>query len=266
MLYALAFAALSAVPAQGGQLKLNNPRITIGELGPTRSSVKFLPGDILFFGYDISGLSIEADGTAKFKMEMKVVDKAGKAIFKQDARELSPFTPLRGNALPARAYLILGLDMEAGNYVLEITVEDPATKAKDTASVKFEVTKREFGVVNVYTSYDERGAISAPTSGFVGQTLYVQTTAVTFERDPTTKQPKIEFQYQFLDEKGNATLKEPFKRIVDGGVDEKEGLISTRIPLFMNRPGKYTVQITALDKIGNKKSTYDLPVTILPTN
>jgi hypothetical protein len=87
-----------------------------------------------------------------------------------------------------------------------------------------------------------------------------------FERDPKTKQPKIEFQYQYLDEKGAPVLAVPHKHIQDSGVDEKDGQISLRFPLFLNRPGKFTVQITAVDKVSNKKSVYELPVTILPPN
>ncbi len=64
MLYALAFAALAAVPAQGGQLKLTNFHTTIGELGPARTTTKFLPGDILFFAYDVTGLKIDPNGIA----------------------------------------------------------------------------------------------------------------------------------------------------------------------------------------------------------
>ena len=95
-------AALTSAPAQGGDLKLTNVRMTIGELGPKRTNAKFLPGDILFVGYDITGLSIEPDGLAKYKMSMEVSDTAGKSIFKQDPRELNDFIPLRGNVIPAR--------------------------------------------------------------------------------------------------------------------------------------------------------------------
>ena len=103
MMYALALAAaLTSAPAQGGDLKLTNVPMTIGELGPARPSAKLLPGDILFIGYDITGLSIEPDGLAKYKMSMEVSDAAGKSIFKQDPRELNDFIPLRGNSIPAR--------------------------------------------------------------------------------------------------------------------------------------------------------------------
>jgi hypothetical protein len=36
--------------------------------------------------------------------------------------------------------------------------------------------------------------------------------------------------------------------------------------LFLSRPGKFTVKLTAKDKVANKSVTYDLPVTVLPAN
>jgi hypothetical protein len=266
MLYALALAALAAVPAQGGQLKLTNVRLTVGELGPTRPNAKFLPGDALHLRFDINGLTIEANGDAKFKMETSVTDKTGKVIFKRDPVELLQFTPLGGNIIPAAALILIGLDQDPGDLVLSVTVEDSKTKAKDTATVKFEVTKRDFGIVAVRTTADIQGNLPTPNMGTIGQTIVVWYTVVSFERDAKTKQPKIEFQFQYLDEKGAPVLAMPHKHVQDSGVDEKDGQISLRFPLFLNRPGKFTVQITATDKVSNKKSTYELPVTILPLN
>ncbi len=267
MLYSIAFAALTAVPAQGGELKLTNVRLTIGELGATRQTTKLIPGDVLFIGYDITGLTIEPDGVAKYKMAMEVIDGAGKPIFKQDPRELVDFVPLRGNSIPARAFITIGLDQDPGNYTCKIKVEDPKVKGKeDTLTVKFEVTKKDFGIVAVYTTHDERGAVSAPTVGVVGQTVFIQFSVASFVRDQKTKQPNVEFEFQILDDKGAPTLIKPRTHIQDSGVDEKEGAFAMRFPLFMSRPGKYTVKITAKDKIANKVATYELPVNVLPTN
>jgi len=267
MLCSLALAALSFSPAQdGGDAKLTNVRMTIGELGGPRASSKLLPGDVLFIGYDITGLPIDADGTAKYTMAMEVKDAAGKAIFKQDPRDLADFVPLRGNVIPARAFITVGLDQDAGNYTCNITVTDPKTKAKDTLTAKFEVLKRDFGVVAVYTSHDEKGAFSAPTTGVAGQTVFIQFSVASFQRDPKTKQPNVEFEFQVTDEKGNPTLGKPRTHIQDSGVDEKEGAFAMRFPVFMSRPGKFTVKITATDKVANKKATYELPLTILQGN
>jgi hypothetical protein len=262
-------AALTTAPAQGG-LKLMNVRMTIGELGPARPNAKLLPGDILFIGYDITGLSIEPDGLAKYKMSMEVSDAAGKSIFKQDARELNDFIPLRGNSIPARAFVTIGLDQDPGNYTCKVTVEDPKTKAKDTLAAKFEVGKREYGIVAVYTTYDLKGEISAPTTGSVGQTIFIHFSVATFQRDPKTKQPHVDFEFQILDDKRQPTLAKPGVHTQDEKsvpqVDDKEGAFSMRFPLFMSRPGKFTAKITATDKVANKSATYELPVTILPAN
>src|SRR3954453_351339 len=94
-------AALALAPSQpAGQLQLTNVRLTVGELGPTRKESKLLPGDILFVAFDIDGLNIPPEGTAKYTMAMEVSDAAGKLIFRQDPRELNDFVPLRGNKIP----------------------------------------------------------------------------------------------------------------------------------------------------------------------
>jgi hypothetical protein len=270
MLTALALAALATTPAQGGQLKLTNVRLTVGELGPPRPTNKFLPGDVVFIGYDITGLTIAPDGMVKYKMGMEVTGGTGKPIFKQDPRELDDFVPLRGNVLPARAFITVGLDQDPGTYTCTITVEDPKTKAKDTLAAKFEVGKRDFGIVLVYPSHDEIGRINAPATGVVGQTIFVQFSVASFQRDPKTKQPRVEFEFQITDDKGNPILEKPRTHTQDEKspqlVDEKDGAFAMRFPLFMSRPGKFTVKITATDKVANKKATYDLPVTILPAN
>ena len=266
MLYALAIAALAAVPAQGGELKLTNVRMTLGDLGPTRPDAKFLPGDVLHLRFDMAGLSIAANGAAKYKMESKVVDKNNKVIFKKDAEETELFAPLRGNTVPGAALILIGLDMDAGNYVLEISVEDPTTKASAKTSAKFEVLKRDFGIVGVHTTADFQGFIPTSNVGMVGQTMILWYTVASFDRDPKTKQPKIELQFQLKDDKGNAILAEPIKHTQDGGVDEKFGSFTPYYSLYLNRPGKFTVQITALDKVSNKKATYDWPVTVLEQN
>jgi hypothetical protein len=266
MLYALAIAALTAVPSQGGDLKLANVRMTLGDLGPTRPDAKFLPGDALHVRFDMTGISIEASGEAKYKMESRVRDKNNKVIFKKDAEEKSAFAPLRGNSVPGAALILIGLDMDAGEYVLEVSVEDPKTKATDSKSVKFEVLKKDFGIVAVHATADFQGFIPTSNVGTVGQTIIIWYTVASFERDAKTKQPKIELQIQLLDEKGTPTLKDPLKHVQDGGVDEKIGAISPYYSLFLNRPGKFTVRITAIDQVSNKKASYDWPVTVLSQN
>jgi hypothetical protein len=259
-------AALAPAPAQPGGLQLSNVRMTVGELGPARQSARVLPGDILFIGYDIDGLTIDKDGIAKYTMAMEVLDGANRPVFKQDPRPLADFVPLGGSKLPARVFITIGLDQDAGMYTCKVTVTDPVTKTANSLMVKFEVAKRDFGVVAVHTTYDERGEYVAPTSGVVGQTLFIQFSVPSFQRDPKTKQPNVEFVFTILDERGQPTLKEPRKHIQDMGVDEKAGAFAMRFPVFLSRPGKFTVRITATDRVSKKTATYDLPITVTPSN
>jgi hypothetical protein len=262
----VAAAALSLAPAQPDALKLTNVRWTVGELGPTRKESKLLPGDLLFVGYDIEGLSIDGDGNAKYLMGMEVADSAGKLIFKEEPTEQNDYVPLRGNKLPARAFIIIGLDQPAGAYTCKLVVSDPKTKGTSSLAVKFEVAKPEFGIVAVHASYDEGGKLPAPTTGVIGQTIFLQFSVASFARDAKTKQPNIEFLFELMDEAGKPTLAQPKKYVQDGGIEQKDGAFGLRFPIFMSRTGKFTARITATDKVGGKKSTYDLPFTVLGAN
>lgn len=276
MLTALAMAAvLGGTPAQPAELKLTSVRTTAGELGPVREVSKLLPGDIMFIAFDIEGLTIDAEGVAQYSMMMEVTNAAGARVLpppseKLEPRALSEFVPLRGNKIPARAYVTAGLDQPAGMYNCKIVVADLKTKASGTLNMKFEIAKKDFGIVAVYTSHDPKGELSAPTTGLVGQTVYIQFSVATFERDPKTKQPDVELEFQLYDEKGTATLPTPRKHIQDvksaQQVKEDAGAFSLQFPLFMNRPGKFTVEMKATDRVSKKTSTYKLPFTVNPAN
>src|SRR5882762_915762 len=108
--------ALLLAPAQAGELKLTNVRNTYGELGGTRPDTKFLPGDVIFVGFDIENITVGADGSCKYTMGMEVVDKKGKPVLKQEPAKKEDYLPLGGNKLPARAFVTLGLDMDPGEY------------------------------------------------------------------------------------------------------------------------------------------------------
>ena len=276
MLTTIALALLAGTPAQPAELKLNNVRLTVGELGPPRENSKLLPGDILFIAYDLDGITIDGEGVAKYTMAMDVTNPAGRSILKQDPRDLQDFAPLRGNKIPARAYITVGLDEAPGLYNCKLSVTDPKTKTTAAIDVKFEVLKKDFGVVAVFASHDSDGKISAPTSGQVGQTLFIQFSVPSFERSPKTKQPDVEIEFQTYDDKGTALLASadgkpaPRRHIQDAQsalpVKDTDGAFTLQFPLFLNRPGKFVVEIKATDRVSKKTFTYKLPVTATAAN
>jgi hypothetical protein len=268
MLATLALAAATAAPAQppAGALQLTNVRLTVGELGPARKDSKLLPGDVLFIAFDVDGLTIDPDGKTLYTIGMEVADAGGKLLFKQDPRELRDTVPLRGGKMPARAFITVGLDQPPGAYTCKLTVTDPKAKATNSFAVKFEVLKGDFGLVTINPTRDVRGQIVAPASGVVGETLWVQFGVVGFARDGKTKQPNVEFTLEFFDEKGQPTLGQPIRHVQDAGINEKDAVFDQNAPVFMNRPGRFTMRVTAVDKVANKRAAFDLPIRIDPPN
>ena len=249
---------------QAGELKLSNVRFTIGEMGPTRKDNRFLPGEIVYIGYDIVGLTIDTDGTARYRMAMEISDMAGKVYFQEKPRDLIDFVPLRGQVLPARAFVTVGLDQPPGQYVCKVTVTDTTTKATDTLTARFEVLKPDFGIVAVHPTLDPQRQIPAPTTAFVGQTLFINFSVVGFQRDNKTRQPNTLNEYQVLDERGAPLLAKAISQVVDGGLDPTVPIYTLQFPLFLNRPGRFTARISVTDRLSRKSVSFELPVTVLP--
>ncbi len=273
----LLVAALALSPGQATGLKLSNVRNTYGELGGTRPEGKFLPGDVFFVGFDIENISINDEGQVQYEMTMEVLDKNAKPIFKQEPAKKTDFVPLGGSKLPARAFITVGLDQEPGAYTMKLTVKDLGKNAaKDNAATltkTFEVAKKDFGIVAVYTSVDDRGAHPAPTTGIVGQSIYVQFGVVSFERavpkavDPkapkAAPQPDMTFEMVTLDSFGKPTMGKPVVYKLATEVRQEDQGFTMRFLLPMTRAGKFTVRLKATDNIAKKESTFDLPVTVV---
>lgn len=252
-------------PASAGALTLANVRSTYGELGGPRPLAPLLPGDVMFLGFDIEGISTDAEGRVQYTMFMELLDSAGASKYKTDPANKNDFVPLGGNKIPGRAYTTVGLDQAPGDYLLKVTVTDLANKATKTVEQKFSVAAKDFGIVAVYTSVDERGQIPMPTTGIVGQPLFIQLGIVNFARG-ADKKPNVEVEMVPLDEKGNPTVAKPSLLPIKDGVDEKDAGVTIRYLLPLTRAGKFSVRLKATDKITNKTHTFTLPVTALANN
>jgi hypothetical protein len=266
MLATLAFlSALSALPAQEGQLRLTNERPTYGIMGAPRPATdKYLPGDAYFLTFDIENLKVDDTGKVIYTMSMELLDSKNKPQFKSEPQKLEMTSSLGGNRVPAFAHAILSTDTAEGEYTLHLTVEDRATQKKAELTRKFDVVKKDFGLVRVNTSYDGEGRLPAPAVAVAGQSLWVNFAAVGYDRDKKTKQPDIAVEMRVLDENGKPTVEKPFPGSVSDNVPENWSLVPMQFMLTLNRPGKFTVELKATDKVANKKSpTLKFPVTVL---
>lgn len=257
--------ALLAAPVYADELNLVNLRITHGELGPERTTEEFLPGDIVFFSFDIENVTVDPSGQVSYSMGMEVADPNGKKILEQKPRENNDFLPLGGASLPARAYITLSPEQSAGKYTCKITVVDNASKATKMIEKDFAVKEKSFGIVSLYSTSDSNGVVPAPTAGFEGQSLWVHFNVIGFQRGGEMKQPSVEFQMTILNEDtGKATVEKPTVYTVNEGVADDESLIRMRFPVPLNRPGKYSLMLKSTDKLADKSHTVKLPVQVVP--
>ncbi len=261
----LAFAAsLSLAPAQqpAGPLKLSNDRVTYGLLGANRTDTKLLPGDTYWVAFDVENPTVTKAGRVLYSMGMELTNSQNKVVFKQDPQDLEETASLGGTRLPLYAHADTGTETADGEYTLKVTFTDRATKKSETLTRKFEILKKSFGLVNLQLVHLQSGAPTAPLA-VPGQALLVTASLVNFMRDKQTNQPNIAMEISVLDEKGNPTLAEPFKDEVTKDVPANLVVIPIGLPLYLNRAGKFTVKLKAIDRMqNNKMSEVSFPLVV----
>ena len=112
------------------------------------------------------------------------------------------------------------------------------------------------------TTSDQDGLLPAPVAG-VGQPLWVNFGAVGFARDASTKQPNVTFGIRVLDADGKPTTARPMTSAVSKDVPEKLLGLPMNFLLSLNRPGRFTVEIGAADKVSGKTARLSFPLTVI---
>jgi hypothetical protein len=262
-LYFLVSLGAALVCADGANLALTNVRATHGLLGPIRSDDGLLPGDRLWLEFDIEGITVGGDGKVQYSMGLEAIDSKGKVIYRQIPTDQEALASLGGKSIPGQAQLDIGLDQPAGDYTLKVTVTDRATKQSQSLNHKLRVLPSNFGLVQVKTTSDAEGTVPAGLLG-VGQSMWVNFAVVRFERDRAKQQPHVQFEMRILDENGKPTLAKPETGIIDRDVAASDKLVGGQFSVSINRPGKFTVELKATDKIAEKSSTVSFPLTVQP--
>jgi hypothetical protein len=268
----LAFAlAVSTVPAQGGTLTLTNPRATYGFLGGPRPDNAVLPGDVYFIAFDIENLTMK-DDEVTYRMGVDLINEKGKVLYGEEPQEKKAHNSLGGKSLSAFAATEVGTNTPPGEYTVKVTVVDPLVKGAagtKTLESKFKVLPTGFGVVRVNTLYIGQTSGAAPSVLVSGQSILVSCIVVGFERAKTgDKQPNIALQWRIIDDStGKPTLDKPIDDQVPGKdrkVPEDLTAIPISLPLDLNRPGKFTIELQLTDRLNTtaKPVTVKLPIRV----
>jgi hypothetical protein len=255
-------AVLTLAPDQQGGLALNNVRATHGLLGPARTEKKVLPGDSVFVCFDIEGITVDPEGKVKYSIATEVTDANGKSIYKQEPREQEVPLSLGGNRVPGYSQIDCGLDQPAGKYTLKLTVTDRAANKTATFTHDFEIAERGFGLVRFAATHDKDGHQPVNVPG-CGELVWLQFSVIGFERDKASKQPNVSVEFQVLD--GDKPVGKPQSGVVSKGVPDGAAALPLQFWLSLNRPGKFTLVVTATDQLTKKTTKTTLPLTVVET-
>jgi hypothetical protein len=250
-------AALTLAPGQDG-LKLSNVRATHGLLGPVRTEKKILPGDSAYICFDIEGITA-TEGKAQYGIVTEITDPKGKTILKEETGKLEAPLSLGGNTLPAFSKVDIGLEQPAGKYTLKLVVTDRAANKTATFSHDFEIADRGFGLVRFATTRDQQGLTPIHVPG-PGDSMWLQFHVVGFDREKG-KQPNVAVELQILDDKDKVVSKQ--SGVINKDVPDGVTGLPIQFLLSLNRPGKFTLVVSATDQGSKKTAKATLPLNVV---
>jgi len=256
----LVLAAALAAPDDKDKLVISNVRDTLGLMGPTRPGDKLIPGSEYYLCFDVGGVTIGDDGKVHYSVATEVTDSTGKVLIKIDPKELDAPASLGGDSIPAYVHLDVGLQSPPGQYAVKVTVVDVPSKRSAEYKQTVEVKAKEFGLVRLKTTSDQEGQLPVAVAG-EGEGLWLTFGVVGFGRSDA-KQPDLTFELQILDEAGKPTGGKPMTVQVNKDVPADAVLVPGQFFLSLNRSGKFTVQLTATDKVGGKTSKLAFPLNV----
>ena len=250
--------------AQDSPLEIVNPRLTYGYLGAPRPKTGSLPGDIVHITCEIKNLKFDENGRAAYSIAIEIRDDAGKIFFEQRPYNAVAQNFLGGNSLPCSANVEIPLDAKPGKVAWKVTVVDRATKKSASLAGAGKILPADFGIVQVGLFADADLRVPMSAVGVVGDSAYLQLSAVGFERDKDKKQPDLQVSMRILDDKGQPTLAKLIVGKFNSGVNPKDQFLPLQFPLSMNRAGRFTIELTAEDKINGKRAQINYAIRVLP--
>jgi hypothetical protein len=259
-----AFLCLASDQGLDSKLEIVNHRPTYGYLGAPRPKVGLLPGDKAHFTFEIKNLKLDDNGKAFYSIAIEIRDAAGKLIYEQRPHNSVAQNFLGGDTLPCSAYVEIPFDAKPGDVDWKVTVKDRTTKQVAILAGKGKILEPTFGIVQVGLFADPDLKVPMSAIAVVGDSAYLNFSAVGFERDKDKKQPDLNVSMRIVDDKGKATLAKPLMGKIDSGVGVKDDAVPITFGVTMNRAGRFTIELTAEDRLTGKTATIAYAIRVLP--
>ncbi|MBI1832552.1 MAG: hypothetical protein HYR84_14015 [Planctomycetes bacterium] len=248
---------LGFVANQASAVDIKNIRACYGPFGATRTGkAECLPGDKLWITYDIEGLVVDPK-TKKVTYEttLELLDSKNKTFFK-DPVTTDTIPAFGGTSMPGDLHVNIG-KQPPGEYSIRLTIHDKVGKDAKTFSYPITVVADGFGMIEV----------SAQAVGILRLPYAVIFKLVNLKLDGG-KQPKAEVSLQIFDDKMKPVNEKPITmmlpRDLPDGIDlEKLNMVVVPFPLELNRAGRFTIEVKAIDKLADKKIELRYPLTVI---
>ncbi|MFQ3593637.1 MAG: hypothetical protein SNJ82_10715, partial [Gemmataceae bacterium] len=162
-----------------------------------------------------------------------------------------------GDVLPSFTYVTFGVDTKPGEYTVKVTVQSNKKTATFTKDV--EILRPQLGFVRARltsAAYEPIPPIAVP-----GQPMLVQYALVGFavERGAGS----LEVEVVVVDEAGKPTTEAPAKIRFNPAPKDGLNFIEFKpLPLQLNRPGKFKVQLKANDLLKKASTVQELEIEV----
>jgi hypothetical protein len=253
--------AFILTPASAAALEIKNFRPCYAPVpfgaSRTEKDLKCLPGDFIWVTYDIEGLKLDPKtGKASFVTIFELFDSQAKPVF-DPKRTPNEFLPqLGGTRMPGDLHLQMGRNQKPGKYVIRLTVQDRNSNESKSQTQQFELLQRGFGFAGVV----------APGIGFAGQHYATEFALIDMGLD-AKKQPDVKVEMRVLDENAKPVATSTYwtlPRDLPMGTDlVKENLVPLHFPLYLNRPGRFIIDILAKDNVSKTEARLTYPLTVV---
>jgi len=260
LLASLSLASLGLAAGDSGQLTLTDVRTTYGILGAARPDNKFLSGDAFVVSFNMEGAQAKGD-KIRYAIGMEVQDASGKVLYKQDPVANETNNPGGDKKIPTFARLDIGTEHPAGDYTLKITVADRNRGVTQDLTRSYQVLPPAFGIVRPAITSDADG--KKPTAAVrKGKPACLNFAAVGFGWDKAKGQPHLTATMRVLDEDGKSVLPRPSSGGIDQDVPRGSKAIPMQFELTLQKAGKFTIELEAVDDVTGEKSSLSLPIRV----
>jgi hypothetical protein len=241
-------------------VKVESVRLTYGPLGPTRPSIKVLPGETLNVEFVVSGVSTDKDGRTQVTLAAELVDEAGQILAAVPPTPVHSTLALGGATLANQITFSLPDDFPAGKSRVRGILSDPQAKKIVHCEQPVEVMPQELGMVGLRLANDAEGKSPAGGNLTVNQSLFIVGKAIGFTR----KENRIHVvgAMRIFDSAGKEMTPHPIAVAIEQEVSEDIRAADFNWSLIANRPGQFKVRLELTDQIANRTVTYELPLVV----